>query len=372
MRRAAELGRRRRRPARGSGGLVGAAGALLRADRRLALVPLAALALCSALVAAVAAAIPATLQAHERRYGSAYHTAGFGLPGSPPTFVTTLGPSWWTLALVAGACLTGAFALTLAVAVVAATTSQRLAGERPSLAGAAALAARRAPRLLAWSTFAAVVGTIDRLLGPRLRRRARREQPAVATWRRASWLALPVVVIEGRRPVRSLSRSMALIERTWGADAWCRSGLGLVTATLVAPALVAAVAAGPYGTAGIAVTAALASPAVAVALTLATITRTAAYIHATGGPTAGFEPAALAGAFRPRSRSRAAGSPGQGQVQLPGPVGYERLGGSTTSSSAPSSLSTTASSATSSPGTSTATVVAGCRSAESPRSPMAS
>src|SRR3954463_5275251 len=119
MRRAAELGRRRRRPARGSGGLVGAAGALLRADRRLALVPLAALALCSALVAAVAAATPATLPAHERRYGSAYHPAGLGLPGSPPAFVTPLGPSWWTLALVAGACLTGAFALTLAVAVVA-------------------------------------------------------------------------------------------------------------------------------------------------------------------------------------------------------------------------------------------------------------
>src|SRR6266542_1730445 len=109
-----------------------AAGAVLRAERRLALVPLAALAVLGVLAVTTAGLTSRTLQFRDREFGSAYRTAGFGVRGAQPpssTVVTTIVPTWATPVVLLACYLLAAFVATCAVAVVAAVTHQRLRGE---------------------------------------------------------------------------------------------------------------------------------------------------------------------------------------------------------------------------------------------------
>jgi hypothetical protein len=292
--------------------LVRAAGAVVRGDTRLALVPLGAVSAASVVGVATAAGAALTLRPRTRQFGSAYRTAGFGVADAhrpPSSAVTTMVPTWVTFVVVVTGYLLVAFVLTYALAVVAAATHEHLARPpdatgvadgRPSLAGAAGRAFRRWPQLLAWSTFGGLIGVLHRVLEKRAVLGAFTGRPMLISWRRAAWLAIPVVVVEGRAPLGSLLRSNELLDRTWGDGAQGRTGLGIVAAALFMPVGAAAMLFGSRGTAGLAVTVALLTVVSTVIATLSVIIRTALYAHATGHPVPGFDAAALAGAFRER------------------------------------------------------------------------
>jgi hypothetical protein len=290
---------------------------VMRDERRLALVPLAAFSLLSVLAVGAAALVRLTLQPRVRVFGSAYNTAGFGVADArnpSPSAVTTIVPTAATFAVLVAAYLLAAVVVTGAVALVAAHAHQRLLGERPSLARAAALVVSRAPQLLAWAAFGGLVGVAHRVIEKRAVLGALTGRGPTASWRRASWLALPAVVLEGRGPVSALVRSSELLEETWGEEPVGRTGLGAVAAVLFVPAA-AVLLAGPGGPVGLALTAALAAGATAVAVTMSAITRTAVFAHATGADVTGYDADALAGAFRSR-RPRCSPTPAPTAEQL--------------------------------------------------------
>jgi hypothetical protein len=275
------MGHQRRNP-----GLTRSAGAVLRADQRLVLVPLTAFSALGALAVATTALTRLTLVPRVREYGAAYRTAGFGVldADGPPSSVTIIAPTWATFVLLVTAYVLAAFIVAQAMAVLAAAVHAGSGTPRPSLARAARTALRRSPQLLAWAVFGGVIGLAHRVIEKRAVLGAVTGRPVTSGWRRAAWLAIPVVVIEGRSPVRSLIRSAELVERTWGEDAPARTGLGTVTLALLAPGLAAAVGLAPRGAAGLAVTAALLAAGAAVVTTLSTIARATLYGDAVAAP----------------------------------------------------------------------------------------
>jgi Family of unknown function (DUF6159) len=135
-----------------------------------------------------------------------------------------------------------------------------------------------------------------------------------AAWNIATYLAVPVLVMEGVGPIEAIKRSTGYLKRTWGEQLVGNLGIGLVfgllgtLAAILGIGLVMAAA-----TTGLlaAIVAAIAIVVVVVLIialigaTLSGIYRAAVYRYATTGQIgAGFDPALVQGAFRQRIQAR--------------------------------------------------------------------
>ncbi len=124
-------------------------------------------------------------------------------------------------------------------------------------------------------------------------------------WNVLTYLALPVIVIEGAGTIEAIKASSALVKRTWGEQVTANVGFGLLNMVLVIPAVLLAVLAGPVGgvvaVVGILIAVGWFVTVSAVVATLTGIFQTALYRQATGRtvPTE-FDAAALRRSFTPR------------------------------------------------------------------------
>ncbi len=135
-----------------------------------------------------------------------------------------------------------------------------------------------------------------------------------AAWNIATYLAVPVLVVEGVGPIQAIKRSASYLKRTWGEQLIGNLGIGLVFGLLTMLTLMVGV--GLVVLAALtgfiwAIAAAVAVVVVAVLVialisaTLNGIYRAAVYRYATTGQVApGFDPALVQGAFRPRAPAR--------------------------------------------------------------------
>jgi Family of unknown function (DUF6159) len=124
-------------------------------------------------------------------------------------------------------------------------------------------------------------------------------------WRVASWLALPVVVVEDLGPFASLKRSAQILRQTWGEQLVAAIGFGFIPMVAALPGLLllilGLVLQSPIFVVGI-LWLVIAIPIAAVfVFTLTSVFRTALYIYATTGEAPeGFRAADVQGAFTTR------------------------------------------------------------------------
>ncbi len=167
-------------------------------------------------------------------------------------------------------------------------------GHWPAITGFAAVAVTVGLILQAMRERGGIVGAVVSWIGD-------------VAWNVLTYLALPVIVIEGAGTVEAIKGSSALVKRTWGEQVTANVGFGLLNVALVLPAVALAFLAGPVGgvvaVVGIAVAVAWFVAVSAVVATLTGIFQTALYRQATGRSIPDeFDQVALRQSFTPRGR----------------------------------------------------------------------
>jgi hypothetical protein len=199
-------------------------------------------------------------------------------------------------------------AITFCNAAMISEVMAKMDGRRSATTGWA-FARENMGAILGYAAIAATVGVILNLL-------SRRDDIGSqlvgalggAAWGIATFLVVPVLVVERVSPVDALKRSASLLKRTWGEQIIGNAGIGLFTGLLVVLAvllgagLVAlAAATGLTALVVVAVVIGVLAVAVVVAVSSAldTIYRAAVYRYATNQPIADYEAAdAIPAAFR--------------------------------------------------------------------------
>lgn len=139
----------------------------------------------------------------------------YELPGGAmwPVYGLALVVSGWISLVGKGAIVVGAAA--------------RMDGEAPDLGAVSAAMRERNRELLAWALLTGIVGTVLELVRERL--------AVVGTWLSflgsmafsvVSFLALPVIMFEGRGAVAGLRRSTELLRRSWGENVTFNFAMG--------------------------------------------------------------------------------------------------------------------------------------------------
>jgi hypothetical protein len=121
---------------------------------------------------------------------------------------------------------------------------------------------------------------------------------AELAWRVGSFLAIPVIIVEGVGPFAALSNSVALLKRTWGENLIAQFGFGLLGFLAMLPVfLIGGLTVPLVPVLGIAIIVIGAVVISIVVSTLNGIYRTALYLYGMGRPSPLFDQRALASAF---------------------------------------------------------------------------
>jgi hypothetical protein len=108
-----------------------------------------------------------------------------------------------------------------------------LRGEPPSVRAGVATAIARLPAIVSMTAITGTFGAMLALLGRSRNLAIRLARSVVGTaWSLATYLAIPVMVQEGRGGMPSLRRSGVLFRRTWGETALSEVGVRVLTARL--------------------------------------------------------------------------------------------------------------------------------------------
>lgn len=192
----------------------------------------------------------------------------------------------------------------------------RLNGGDPTLSDGIRVAMSRLPAIIGYAVIAATVGMILRWISER----AGIVGSIVAgilgfAWSVATFLVVPVLVVEGVGPIEAVKRSSTMLKKTWGEQLVGGFGIGLVfglimfAIAIVGGAIIVALASVSTSLMVVGIVALiLALGAVAlVASALGGIYTAAVYRYATTGEAGEFGTNALAGAFRQKEPGRLGG-----------------------------------------------------------------
>ena len=185
----------------------------------------------------------------------------------------------------------------------------RLRGGDPTVADGFRIAASRIQPILGYALIAATVGMVLRAVSERSGLVGRLVVGLIGfAWNLATFLVVPVLVVEDVGPIEAIQRSAAYLKRTWGEQIVGSVGMGLVfglisLATLAAGVmLILAAAATESAVLIIVVAACLLLAFVAIALVssaLGGVYAAAVYRYAADGQADGFfTPAMVRSAFR--------------------------------------------------------------------------
>ena len=189
-------------------------------------------------------------------------------------------------------------------ATLVAGANERLDGGDPTLGSAMSKAFTRSRSIVGWSLLNATVGLILQQV---------REKAGVlgsvlaflggAAWNVATWLVLPIIIVEGLGPIAAVKRSVALLKQTWGENLIAQAGLGLVSALLMLPGIaVATLLMMAIPLLGISLMLIWIFAIASIISALGAVYRTALYRFAVGLPAGGaFTDAQLAAAFRAKN-----------------------------------------------------------------------
>jgi hypothetical protein len=112
-------------------------------------------------------------------------------------------------------------------ALVAAALA-RLNGGDPTLKEALGLAASRSGQIFGYAVISATVGVLLHALSERLGLIGRMIEGVIGlAWTAATFLVVPVLVVEGVGPVAAIQRSASLLRRSWGENLIGNGGISL-------------------------------------------------------------------------------------------------------------------------------------------------
>jgi hypothetical protein len=197
-------------------------------------------------------------------------------------------------------------------ALVAAALA-RLNGGDPTLREALALAASRSGQIFGYAVISATVGVVLRALAERLGLIGRiREGMIGLAWTAATFLVVPVLVVEGVGPVAAIQRSASLLRRSWGENLIGNGGISLAMSFACGAIAFIGICGGTLAihrdqqAIGIALYALAVVGILAVALVgsaLSAVYTASVYCYAAGGePPLGFDQNLIRGAFVDRER----------------------------------------------------------------------
>jgi hypothetical protein len=195
------------------------------------------------------------------------------------------------------------------VALVAAAMV-RLEGGDPTLRDGFRAANQRLPAIIGYAAISATVGMILRAIAERGGIAGQIVAGLVGVaWNLATFLAVPVLVMEGVGPIEAIKRSGSLLRRTWGEQVVGNVGLSLVFGLIAVGIVLLGVgltfalgALGPVGVAtGIALTVIALAAVGLIGSALSGIFTASLYRFVTRGDGGAMFPAAtLQAAFRPK------------------------------------------------------------------------
>lgn len=186
----------------------------------------------------------------------------------------------------------------------------RLDGSDPTVRDGLRIATDRLPAIVGYAVIAATVGMVLRVIAERAGFIGQIVIGLVGfAWSVATFLVVPVLVVEKVGPITAIKRSGALLGKTWGEQLLGGIGIGLAVglATLVI-AVVGAVAvmalfalSSALGVVGIVALAAVVGAIILVGAALSGIYTAAVYRYATTGDAGSFGQETMSAAFRQRS-----------------------------------------------------------------------
>ena len=114
----------------------------------------------------------------------------------------------------------------------------RMQGGNPTLGDGFRAAFSRLPAILGWALLAGSVGLLLRLIEARFKRVGEFVANIMGcAWTLASFLAVPVLVLENKGPVDALRESTRLLRNTWGEQLIGNIGFGILFFLLNIPGL---------------------------------------------------------------------------------------------------------------------------------------
>jgi hypothetical protein len=220
---------------------------------------------------------------------------------------TSLAPFGWVL--IVAMYLVAGIVVTFFQAALVCGANDRLDGRDTTVGRAISTAGRQLPAIAAWAVLQTTVSMVLQAIEERAGFVGQILAGLFgAAWRVVTFLAIPVVALEGLGPFASLKRSGVLLKQTWGENLAGQFGFGILGFVASIPALIlfgVAVASGSWAVAApLGVVAVLWVLAVSVVVSAMTgIYKTALYRYAVDGRApAGFAAGDLADAFAPPSR----------------------------------------------------------------------
>jgi len=187
----------------------------------------------------------------------------------------------------------------------------RFNGENPTVGDGFRTAFARLPQIFAWALVSATVGVLLKVVEQAHEKVGAFIAGLLGTaWSIMTFFVVPVLVVEKCGPMEAVSRSVALLKKTWGEALVGRMGIGFVLFLLALPIILMFLAGGylmangmvPVGAAMLVAGGVLLLIYLAVSAALHTILLAALYQYAADNRVPeGFERETFAGAFTPKS-----------------------------------------------------------------------
>lgn len=125
------------------------------------------------------------------------------------------------------------FIMIFSNAALVGATMKRLQGGDPTFSEAWNIAMSRADKIFGWAIISATVGMILQAIENAARERAGFIGQIIVgmigfAWSVATFLVVPVLVVENLGPLEAIKRSSSLLKRTWGEQLVGNFGIGLI------------------------------------------------------------------------------------------------------------------------------------------------
>jgi len=269
---------------------------VLRADKILVTIPVASFLVTAVVLAAFGGGAYLTIE--ETVVTAAAAARGEGTLGA-----TTLQPTplTWVVGVVGYLAVT--FVVTFFAAALVSGAWERLNGGSPTLGSSFGSATRRIGPIAGWALLSGTIGLVITSLEERLGVLGQVIGGALGmAWRVVTWLAIPVIVVEGTGPWPSLKRSATLFKATWGENLIAAGGFGLLGFLVILVGMaISALFFAVMPIAGVVLFVLWIAVSSTILATLNGIYRTALYAYAAGHQIEWFDQAQLAAAFKPKT-----------------------------------------------------------------------
>lgn len=121
---------------------------------------------------------------------------------------------------------------------IVACAAARMSGGNPTIADGFRTAASRLPVIIGWALLAATVGMLLRIIEERSEKIGRFAAALLGmAWTVASFLVVPVLVIENKGPLAALKDSTVLLKKTWGEQVVSNFSFGSIFGLLMIPGI---------------------------------------------------------------------------------------------------------------------------------------